>query len=467
MAQPPKFLAAFDSATVMVMATAAYLNDEHFPALGNPAPMKAAVKATGLLPKRLRQKAFIAGGAMETVSPRRMGRTDVEEVSEWVTGEYPHRQYPAVAVGSSNGAMVNLYAALGMPWLPQTFLIPVRQRVHPDDPTTAMEEGIEPGRALLEANPDIALHHMHDAVQDRMMVRALTYFRYKRRTLGPAYERFLTENLAPGGDIVLVECGTDWGTTRIGPRHVYQHGAVGGATEDEFHHGSDRVEEYLAAHDSPVRRWDGPEPDGRSPEAEWGFGEALRDDVERFAREHGYRVRRLVFDEPMSLSPMVSDLYRWWYECRRIPSSRLFIQSFAIVEPWWSLRTGAVPFWMTFNDENSLAGARAYLDEGREFDEIRLTLFQNGVDTVGQPEGDDWRDLLSRARKQGTPAGVDLDRSPHDLPQLARYQEALATTPARYPMPGYLTLAELDEFLAEAGAYEGVEWTGAPDRVGS
>jgi hypothetical protein len=459
-ASPPGFLAAFDSASTMLMATASALHGEPFEALGNPPALKPVVKATGLLPRAARQQAFIASGALETVSPRKMKRLDVEEASEWVVGEYPERRYPAVAIGSSNGAMVNLYAAMGMPWLPQTFLIPVRQRVHPDDPVGAMEAALGPGEDLVTANPDIQLHHMHDAVQDRMMVRALTYFRYKRRTLGRAYERFLRERLEPGGEIVVVECTADWGTTSLGERRVFQHGAVGGASEEEFHEGSERVESYLADHDSPVRRWDEPPVDGRSPEAEWGFAPALRDDIERFAGEHGYRVRRVVFDEPMSVSPMVADLYRWWYARRRIPSSRLFIQSFAIVEPWWSLRTGAVPFWMVFNDETSLAAAHAYLDGGRDFDEIVLALFQNGVQTVGQPDGDEWRDLLARARREGRTAGVDLDRSPFDLPQFATYEEALARTPARYPLPGYLAMADLEAFLAQADPYKGVEWLG-------
>lgn len=463
--RPPRFLAAFDSATVMVMATAAYLRGEPFPALGNPPALKPLVKATRLLPTSWRQRAFIASGAAETVNPRRMSRIDVEEVSEWVTGRYPERRYPAVFVGSSSGALVHLCAALGVPWLPQTFLIPVRQRVHPDDPMAAMEAGIEPGKALLEANADIALHHMHDAVQDRMMIRVLTYFRYKRRTLGAAYERFLSERLAPGGEIVIVDCRADWGTTRIGPRHVYQHGAVGGATEEEFHHGSERVAEYLARHDSPVRRWSGPEPDERSPEAEWGFDDALSENVERFAAERGIKVRRLVIEGPMSLSPLVADLYRWWYGRRGMAADRLLLESFAIVAPWWALRTGSVPFWMTFNDEGSLAAAREYLDGGRAFDEIMLTLFQNGVDTVGQPTGDDWRALLSRARREGRPAGVDLDRFPHDLAQYARYDEAIAETPARHPLPGYLTIAELERFLGQAPSYEGAAFEGVATPV--
>lgn len=128
------------------------------------------------------------------------------------------------------------------------------------------------------------------------MVRALTYFRYKRQVLGSAYERFLASHLEPGGTIIISDCRRMWPTTSLGSRHVFQHGAVGGAAEEEFHHGGARVAEYLERYESPMRRWTGPDPDSLSPEAEWGFAPALGEDIERFAREHGYRVRRLSFD---------------------------------------------------------------------------------------------------------------------------------------------------------------------------
>jgi hypothetical protein len=228
---PPSFVAGFDSASAMVLATAAYLRGEPFPALGNPPALKPVVKAARLLPRAVREKAFIASGAAETVGPRRLHRLDFDdEVAGWLDDEYPEGSHPVVAVGSSSGALVHLYAALGI-WLPQTLLVPVRQRVHPDDPTAAMEKGIEPGRRMMDALPDLQLHHMHDANQDRLMVRALTYFRVKRRRLGPGYERFLRERLAPGGTILVVDCRRTWHTTRVGDRHVFQHGALGGATE--------------------------------------------------------------------------------------------------------------------------------------------------------------------------------------------------------------------------------------------
>ncbi|MDG4765497.1 hypothetical protein O7632_15530 [Solwaraspora sp. WMMD406] len=456
---PPRFLASFDSASAMLMATAAYLRGESFPALGQSTLLKPLVKATDLLPRKAKEKAFIVSGLTEAVRAGRMKRTDVEEVSRWVTGEYPVRRYPAVAVGSSSGALVHLWAALGVPWLPQTFFIPVAQRVHPDDPTGAMRKGITPGRALLDANPDIQLHHMHDANQDRLMVRALTYFRYKRRTLGAAYEDFLRQRLAPGGTIIVADCRQRWRTTVIGDRHVFQHGAVGGATEEEFHLGSHRVSDYLARYDSPVRRWTGPQPDSDSPEAEWGFAGELAEDIDRFATANGYRVRRIVFDRPSSPSPMVADLYRWWYRLRGIPANRLLVESFIVLDPWWALRTGSVPYWMTFSMEPSLRDVEGYLDAREPFADIHLALFQNGVpDAVGWPPPHRWQAVLDRATRHGGYLGRDLTSFPYEMSLYARYDESLRAIPARYPMPGHLTLAQFEDFLATAGDYPGLRW---------
>jgi hypothetical protein len=206
--------------------------------------------------------------------------------------EYPDRPYPAVMIGSSNGAAVHLCAAIGIPFIPQTVLIPLRPRlVHPDHPRDDMEEALEPARILRAANPDVQLHHMHDAVQDRLMIRRMTYFRVKRLRLGQTLEHFLRGRVTAGGTIYVIDCGLRWPTTRLGERHFFQHGALGGATPDDYYGESDRVAEYLERCGSNRRSWDAPNPDGERPEAEWGFEPVLRADIERVARECEFKVR--------------------------------------------------------------------------------------------------------------------------------------------------------------------------------
>jgi hypothetical protein len=181
----PWFIADFDSASAMAQATARFLHRRDFRGLGLSPWLEPFAIATNLLPRPLRRLIYIKSGAMEAIPPARLGEIRAEEVSQWATGLYPQRTYPAIAIGSSNGALVHLCAALGIPWLPQTVLIPVRQSAFgPDEPVKAMRFGAEHAPRLLDANPDLQLHHMHDPNQDRLMAQNLAYFRVKRLRLG-------------------------------------------------------------------------------------------------------------------------------------------------------------------------------------------------------------------------------------------------------------------------------------------
>jgi hypothetical protein len=454
----PKYIADFDSSSGMLRAVSSFLRGEDFPALGQRRVLEPFAMAANLLPPALRRKVYILGGWQEALPPRKVDQVDSDAIAEWVTASYPHHRYPAVAIGSSNGAATHLWSAMGVPWLPQTMLVPIRQSVDPDKPRDAMQLGLEPGRVLLENNPDVQLHHMHDANQDRLMVRAMTYYRIKRRKLGEAYRQFIEQNLPAGGTIFVVDCEFDWSVTRVGDRHVFQHGALGGAREEEFHEPSERVRGLLDEMDASVDEWDEPERHERAPEAEWGFEPELMDDIEALARRRHYRIRRISFPEPESFSPMVADLYRWWYAQRGIPSNRLVVSSFVLLEPWWTLRTGSVPFWMVFNMEPSRRALNAYLDGVDPFDEIHLMLFSHGIDAVGLPSADDWLAVLDRARRKGDTAGIDPEAFPADFASFARYHHALKALPARHAMPAPLSLEQLDTFLEEAGDRYDIRW---------
>jgi hypothetical protein len=463
--KPAKYVANFDSEAAMLRALGNYLRGEDFPMIGTMPRsveplMKALVALVNVLPGRVREEVYTWSGRSEAVPSKKLDQVRAEDVSRWVVSHYPRRRYPAAVIGSSNGALVHLYCALGIPWLPQTFLVPVRRSgVHPDEPVDELQWGREPARVLLAANPELQLHHMFDPNQDRLMARRMSYFRVKRLRLGKTYERFLEGTLAEGATLFVAECALKWPTTRVGERHVFQFGALGGASPGEYLRGSERVEDYLARYGSHRRRWDPPEPDGERPEAEWGFEAILREDVERFAREKGYRVRRIHFEEPEDLSPLVAELHRWWYAERGLPTNQLLVESFILMEPWWALHTGSVPFWMVFNTEPSADRLERYLEGTDPYDHIHLMLFSHGVDSVGLAPIERWRSVLRRARKHGDFVGVDERKFPRDFATFVRYHTDLRKLPTRYPMPGPLALSRLDEFLRWAGDRYLVRWT--------
>lgn len=452
------YLADFDSATAMLRALSNYLRGADFPLLGamprTRAPlMKIAASVVNQMPKTLREQVYIWSGRLEAISPRKLRDVNTAQIAEWVTRVYPNRRYPAVAVGSSNGAAVHLWAALGIPWLPQTFLIPVaRTGVHPDEPVDDANWARQPAEILLERNPDIQLHHMNDPNQDRLMIQRMSYFRIKQRRVTVQPREFYQRGAGAGRHNLCCGMPDSVAHDPIWPP------PVGGATVNEYLSGGKRVEEYLARYGSHRRRWLPPEPDGESPEAEWGFEPALREDLISFADRNGFRVRRILFDDPEQMSPLVADLYAWWNR-KDITDERLLVDSFILMEPFWTARTGSIPFWMMFNKEPSASALHNYLRERDAMDEIYLMLFSHGVDSVGLVPIDQWRRILKVARKKSAFIGVDERAYPRDFAVFVRYHADLPRKiAARYPLPAPLSLRELDEFVNETSGRYQVEW---------
>lgn len=449
-----RMLTDFDSSVNMVRALGRFLRgrDHRGMSVGPGSSLLAGAAAAP--PARVRRAVFEAMGRSQGVPLNRVRSIRAEELSEWVVSQYGHGPYPAVLVGSASGAAVFLAAALGAPYLPQTMLVGARDTAtHPDDPADAMEAMAPLVRTVAANNPETNVYHMHDPAQDRPMLARMAYLRLKRLRLGPAYTRFLEERLAPGAAVIQVECTRDWAVRQVGERAYFQFGALGGVPEEEYHHSGRRITEYLAQEGSPWRGWSPPEPDGRRPEAEWGFDPALAPEVEALADRCGYALRRLRVTEPQELSPFVANLYRWWYQERRIPGERLLAQSYVQWDPLWTLRTGSVPFWLRFNMRPSYESLERYLGTAEPYDEIYVNLFSQGLRSPGVVSVEEWRDLAARhARGRGEVIGVDADAYPSDTGSTLRYQPAFRSLPARHPLPAPLPVSAVD-------ALHGTDWT--------
>lgn len=146
MARSPAFIAGFDSASAMLRALGCCLHGKRFTLFENPYALAPFGAVLNCLPQSVRQ--FIYGwlGPREAVAPERLAALRTEAVSRWMLAQYPRRRYPAVMVGASNGALTHLCALLGIPWLPQTWLIPVHHPgLDPDEPIAAMDWGLRYG----------------------------------------------------------------------------------------------------------------------------------------------------------------------------------------------------------------------------------------------------------------------------------------------------------------------------------
>lgn len=442
----------------MLQSLANCLIGKGFPGVGYLPQSRLAQFIVDRLGHRVGRAAYALTGWSETVPESEIASIRSEEISWSVLDLYPQQSPQAVVIGSANGALIHLCAAMQVPWLPQTFLLPIRRRrIHPDNVMEAFEWGKEPGATLLRGNPDLVLHQMHDPDHDRTMVQRMAYFRIKKRALGPAYSLYLKKQFRAGATVYLSDCRYSWLTKRVDQRHYFQLGGAGGVTAEEYLNGSDRVARFLEREGSHMRRWHSPAADGRTPEGEWGFEEEMGQEVIQLARDVGGRVVRLSFDDPEDLSPMVADFYRWWYAKRGTQTSSLLTESFIFLEPYWALRTGSIPFWMVFNGRSSADSLERYLDNSSPYDYINMMLLSNGVRPIEGISVDDWRVALNRASISGRFVGVNEKKFPYDFASFLRYDRSLQETiPFRQEIPDRATVTDFEDFMAEHGYHYGV-----------
>lgn len=433
-------VAGFDSASAMVRVLGSALHGRDAPLLAQfPARLEPAMdwlmSQVERLPKPAVQEVYRRSGWLDAISAKRLRQLRSEQLATWVVGHYPRRRYPVVFVGSSNGAMAHLAAALGAPWLPQTLLLAIRTGgLDPDDPAADMRAMMPAGRALLDNNPVLALHHMHDPVQDRLMVARMAYFRVKFLQFPRAYRAFLADCLAPGGTVVLADCALRWPTTTVGDRHVFQFGAVGGATVREFREGGPRVAEFLRRQGSDRDRWLPPAADGDSPEAEWGLAAPFAEDLATVAAERGLTAYRLRFQQPEDVSPLIADLFRDWYAGHGLPTGRLLVSSFLLMDPVLAMRAGLVPYWALFGTQPSLDRLADYLARTR-YEDIRLTVFPHGAESIGLPSIGKWQEVLRNGRQHGQLIAIEPRHYPRHFRALTGFHRELSRLPRVAALP--------------------------------
>lgn len=433
--EAPGFLSRFDSSTDMTLGLSSFHHGEVFKKVATGG--EAYSKIINALPESWRKKLYSYGGMIDATTYKDISAIDAEEISQWVCQLYPDQVYPAIAIGSSNGALSHLYAAMGIPWLGQSFLVPISkgEKQPVDKPEDTIRWSEKQGAVFLKNNPGWHLSQMMDPVQDRIRSGLIAYFRIKKQRLGKWYMKFIKERMQPGGTIYVADCDLQWPVISIGKNHTFQFGGLGTFTPGEFYHGSERITTFLKEVKAPVDHWQVPAPDAKAPEAEWGFDETLMDDILQLAKKEGYKVTRITYSHPQDVSPNVANMYRQWYRQHNQISDRLLAESFTVHSPLLALQTSAVPYWLFFNSTEAAGMMEKYLDETEPFREMYMMILSHGKSLGGVTSIEHWQRILSRATDKGQFVGMDPKEYPVDFGVFTRYTKALEKAiEDRYPV---------------------------------
>jgi hypothetical protein len=273
-----------------------------------------------------------------------------EALGAYVVSTYPQRSYPTLVLGPVSGAVAHLATALGAPWLPQTFRLPVQPpRRCAGDLTRGVDWGGRVADAVLRNEPGIQLSQV---VEEPGAPPAL---RLRLLELPAAYLRFLYERLAVGGTLLVLDCQLRWPALWLGEQHVFQLGGPFARGSWASRVGARRALIELRRELGAVA--------GRaatsltaSPEAAWGFDPTLADAAVAVAGSLGARVVRMSFADLDALAFVVAEGLARWYEREGARPERLIGELGPHAYPRWAERAAAVPYWAA---KPTPAGVRA------------------------------------------------------------------------------------------------------------
>lgn len=267
-------------------------------------------------------------------------------------------RFPAVVIGAAmGGASAHLAAALGVPFLPQPFILGLRGGSPDDELRPHLELTSRVAQAILDRNPELMAVAHFDPIHDGWLTRVVSHLRLKLISLPPGYRSFIGDVLEPGGAILYLDSDAAWLQYELGERHRYQVGGWGGITAEEFLHGSERIDRALNRAGSPHRGgWmiAGETPE-QFPESEWGSEAGLDASAQAFAQEAGYSFHRVRGADPHAFSTLAFKAHEKLYEMHGRAPEGIVVETFTQYDPGLVLRAGLLPLWLIFNTTESLA----------------------------------------------------------------------------------------------------------------
>lgn len=366
-------------------------------------------------PPSLRQAAFRWGMSLALGYPlRSLAGFDLEAFFSEHTQRYPHRQYPAIVLGSPGGGVAHLAALLDAPLLPLSGVVGVRHRIALDDFSAYVATG---QLAANHLSPDGRFERIvhYDPIHDRDLVAHACLIRIRLLSLPEVYRRFIRDRLVPGGTLILAEGTYSWPQVPLGPGVWLQVGGLGGITPEEF-----------------LARYPPPGPATLRRESEWGCTEEFAQSVRAFAQTEGIPVMEIPAGHPSEYS----ELAYWAYRAAGARDDTVLLDCFTTMDARFCKRTGIPPLHLPFGTQDALLFARRFLDTHPVGHKLLLL-----HPTFAAPEDwatlEEWREALG----DGLSILVDERYWPDDPYAAFAAAEVLARLEGEWGRPAPLSLS--------------------------
>ncbi len=425
------------SSAAATFAVAAALQDAWSqPFRLNPRQARMA-KLAERLPKAVVQRAVQREIQKMGLDPALASYVETERIAQQALRAYDGAEgpYPAVVIGASSGGAAYLAALLGAPLLPSYFLFSFTYAGDPDDIDAYHQFGASIIETILANNPElIAINHF-DPVHDRLLIAHVNHVRVKLLDLPLAYRRFLRERLAPDGVIFFTDCTYPWEQYRIGERHFFQVGGLGGYDAEVFLEGDPELDDWLAAQGSKHRggwRLADDYPLITTRESEWGSWPLFREAVERFAQEEGLQFKAIHGGSPEDFSALAYTAYLWEARLRERSPQGILVECFNTFNPTAALRSDLLPLWLPFLCDDSLHFFARMISYSPENLPLLFSLIPHFQPTPDMPGVSTWEQIASPTNPLIW-IGVNPKRHPFDVAFYAEYLPQLQSWTQDHP----------------------------------
>lgn len=355
-----------DPSYIVPLASSALIKEEDF----SPFPGGALFKAAGaLLPRAgglARRHAIEQLMKTMTVTEDEALEWNSARVVRWLASLIPRKKYSAAIISPPLGPAATLCRLLNAPLFPVNYRFPVRknQTIDPEETKSHRDLAEKCANRFLRSDDAVDIVCEHDPIHNRHRTRHTNLLRFRFAELPKTFADLLSGILQPGAPIVLVEVRAGWRQYKGGtPKFLFQIGAPGGISDDEYLRGSKRIaaflEKYMKVEKSHYRM---ALPHEVLPESGSGITPDFRNSVYSLGAYLRRPVVHILCDDLFTLSRLTAALFLRASRKEGKRPANLLLHSGAFVHPMPCFESNTLPLWVPDASFQSWQFAATILD---------------------------------------------------------------------------------------------------------